>query len=193
MTKSVLCRPGVLLSVLSALVLSACESSYVSDISDIFSDPPAVSCPSVSILANAERLTLFKEGDGRDIIDIRAEVLIDDFIAKCYNEVDSTTGIGQVRVDLSLGYTASRGPANQDGTLGLSYFISILDKNKTVLSKSIFHIETVFDGNRYRITNYDEPVNLFIPVTPPQRGSDYLIYIGFQLTADQLKYNQLRG
>jgi hypothetical protein len=191
-TKPVLYRPGVMLTMLFVFALSACGSPYLPEITDIFSDPPPSSCPSVSILSNAERLTIFKPGDGRDIIDIRAELLIDDFIASCFDEVDIVTGKGQVRVDLSFGFTASRGAANQDGILELSYFITILDADKSVLRKSVFNIKTVFDGNRYRIIWYDEPVNLTIPINPPKKGSDYLIYIGFQLSPEQLKYN-LRG
>jgi hypothetical protein len=182
-------------AVLFALIVSACSTYDNLSLDDInvFSDPAPIYCPSISILANAERITLFKDGPGRDIIDITTEALIDDFRAKCTNQVDQDTYIGSVRVELSLGYTASRGPANVDGKFSIPYFVSVLDLQKNVLNKVNFTINDSYGGNRYRVTDYDEVVTLTIPVAPPLSGGDFLIYIGFQLTPEQMIYNKHSG
>lgn len=176
----------ILLTVLFAgIFVSACEM-----VEEVFEDPVPPPCPTVSILANGERITQFRSGPGRDLIDITAEARIDDFIARCIYEVDEDTGVGQVHVELSLGVSAARGAANTSGTADLPYFISINALDKTILTKRAFMIRALFEGNRYRISAYDEPVILSIPIQPPQTGEDFLIYVGFQLTPEQLEYNR---
>lgn len=179
--------PILLTVILMGLMTSACGIT-----GDLFGPPPPPPpCPSVSILGNAERITQFRAGPGRDLTDITVEARIDDFIARCIYDVDKDTGIGQVYVELSLGITAARGAANDKGFAEIPYFVTVTNLNKKVLSKNTFAITTVFEGNRYRLTAYDEPVILSTPISPPQTGRDYLIYVGFQLTPDQLEYNRL--
>lgn len=176
---------SILAALLAGLITSACEM-----VDEVFEDPVPPPCPTVSILANGERVTQFRSGPGRDLIDITAEARIDDFIARCIYEVDEETGVGQVHVELSLGISAARGAANTSGVAELPYFISINSLDKAVLTKAAFTIFAVFEGNRYRISAYDEPVILSIPIQPPQTGEDFLIYVGFQLTPEQLEYNR---
>ncbi len=179
-------RPGVIAVVLLGLMGTACGA-----VTGIFDEPIPPPCPSVSILANADRITLFRSGPGRDLIDITAEARIDDFIARCLYDVDEETGVGQVTVELSLGMTAARGAANVDGFTEFRYFITLMKLDKTVLTKNTFTIVAPFEGNRFRLSAYDDPVILTIPIKPPQTGQDFLIYVGFQVTPEQLEYNRL--
>lgn len=176
---------SIFVPVAMGLILTACEI-----VDDVFEAPPPPPCPTVSVLANGERVTQFSEGPGRDLIDISAEARIDDFLARCIYDVDEETGVGQVHVELSLAITADRGAANTSGIAEIPYFVSITDLNKAVLSKSNFRIIAVFEGNRYRVSAFDEPVILSMPIEPPLTGRDYLIYVGFQLTPEQLEYNR---
>ncbi len=169
-----------------SLLVSACTA-----VDEIFDEPPPPPCPSVSILGNAERITHFRTGQGRDLIDITAEARIDDFIAQCIYDVDEETGVGKVYVELSLGITASRGAANISGFAELPYFVTITDLEKRVLNKATFTIVPVFEGNRFQLSLYDEPVLLSAPIEPPMTGRDYLIFVGFQLTPEELEYNML--
>jgi len=177
-------RADIVVVLLMGLIVSACGV-----VDDFFEPPPPPPCPSVSILGNAERITQFRSGPGRDLIDITAEARMEDFIAQCFYEVDEETGVGQVLVELSMGITAARGAANVDGVADIPYFVTMTKLDKTVLTKKIFTITTLFTGNRYRVSAYDEPVILSIPIEASQSGRDFLIYVGFQLTPDQLEYN----
>lgn len=179
-------RPRVIAVVLMGLTGTACGV-----VTGVFDKPIPPSCPSVSILSNAERVTIFRPGPGRDLIDITAEARIDDFIARCLYDVDEETGIGRVNVELSLGMTAARGAANVDGVAEFDYFVTLMKLDKTILTKNTFTVFAPFKGNRFRLSAYDEPVILTIPIEPPQTGQDFLIYVGFQLTPDQLQYNRL--
>ena len=147
-------------------------------------------CPSVSILANAERITIFRPGDGQDLTDIDTEAQIDDFFANCIHDVDKETGIGQIDIELSLGVIASRGPANTSKIADLPYFVTITTLEKELLSKGVFVIPVGFEGIRYKVSLFDEPVILTIPIAPPVIGYEFRIYVGFQLTPAQLEYNQ---
>jgi hypothetical protein len=179
-------------SALAGLVLiglTACGS--VNDINPFVSaeDELPPPCPSVSILANAERITIFRAGDGQDLIDIDTEAQIDDFVANCIYDVDDETGYGQIDIELNLGVTASRGPANTSKIADLPYFVTITTVGKQLLSKGNFIIPIGFEGNRYKVSTYDEPVLMTIPIEPPKIGYDFRIYLGFQLTPKQLEYN----
>jgi len=178
-------RPAVLAVVLMGFLVSAC--GLVDELTQSDIPPP---CPTVSILGNAERVTQFSPGPGRDLIDITAEAKIHDFQARCIYDVDDETGIGQVHVELSVGISAARGAANTNGSAEIPYFVSVTGHDKAVMSKNIFTITALFEGNRYRVSAYDEPVVLSIPIKAPQTGLDFLIYIGFQLTPEQLEYNR---
>ncbi len=182
-------RHGVLVAAFTAM-LGACDTVNTADVTDFFSPRPAPPCPDVNILANAERLTLFQAGPGRDIIDIETEAEIKNFIAQCIYDVDGDTGRGKMYVELSLGISASRGAANYDGQSVLPYFVTITTREKQILNKAQFNTQVVYEGNRYRVEGYEEPVILTVPIEPPATGSDYLIYIGFQLTPEQLRYNE---
>lgn len=150
-------------------------------------------CPSVSILADAERLTVFRSGPGRDPTDVDTEVQIDDFVARCIYDVDEETGIGRIDIEFSLGIAAARGPANTSGVSDIPYFLAVTTLDKQLINKGVFSMLLSFEGNRYRLTAYDRPVILTIPIEPPNDGYDYRIYVGLQLTPDQLDYNRLLG
>ena len=147
-------------------------------------------CPSVSILADSERITVFRQGIGQDLTDVDMEAQIDDFVANCIYDVDAETGIGQIDIELSLGVVVARGPANISGVAEVPYFVTLTTYEKELVSKGIFSIPVSFEGNRYRLSVFDEPVVLNIPIEPPKDGFNYRVYVGLQLTPEQLLYNQ---
>lgn len=179
--------PGILGAITLGLLLGACS---VTD--EIFGEPPPPPpCPEVNVLGNAEQVTQFRDGPGRDLTDITVEARIIDFIARCIYDVDDDTAAGNLYVELSLGISAARGVANEKGFAEIPYFVTMTNLDKAVLSKSTFTITPLFEGNRYRLTAYDDPIILSTPIKPPQTGRDFIIYVGFQLTPEQLEYNKL--
>ncbi len=180
---------------MGVILLGACSyyENVTMDDLNVFKDPDPIYCPSVSILGKSERITVFKDGPGRDITDIITEATMVDFAANCINRLNKESGTGKVIVQLAVGFTASRGPANVEGRYTLPYFVTIMDKNKNILNKENFDIKSVFEGNRYKVSGLDDPITLTIPIVTPLTGQDFIIYIGFQLTPEQLKYNQHSG
>ena len=159
-----------------ALSLGAC-GFFGSDI------PPP--CPNVSILASSERLVLFRPGPGRDITDILTEADVSNLSSAC--EYDDR----RVDVDTTFEIIAARGPKADTNVVIIAYFVAIVDPDGRVIAKEVFESRIEFPKGRRRI-GVREQVAQRIPLAERVLGQDYQILVGFQLTPDQLEYNQSR-
>ncbi len=151
---------------------------------------PAPSCPQVLIRGDAASITKFVPGPGRDLIDVIYEGKNLDRRAICETDVDEDTGEGNVAIELMVAMELSRGPANRDRKADVGYFVVIADSEHRILSKKDFLGTVEFIGNKNRLQWTDEPVHLNIPLKDGKTGRDFIIYIGFGLTPDQLKFNR---
>lgn len=149
-------------------------------------------CPRVSILGEAASLTRFAAGRGQDLTDVEYEAEVTDVRANC--EVVGDDG-GLIVVALIPVITASRGPADADRAARFEYFVSVTDRDRTILNVVRFPVDVAFPGNQSRvtITENDPPVTVDIP-NPDGRASrgDYQVFVGLQLTPDELEYNRRR-
>ena len=59
------------------------------------------------------------------------------------------------------------------------------------LAKKVFDTEFEFEGNRNRIGATDE-LTQEIPLTSGDVGEDFDIFVGFQLSPEQLDYNRAK-
>jgi len=91
-------------ALIAALALGACGGSG----SESAQRP---GCPSGLILADASAATVFRDGAGRDLTDILAQIRIADLAVDCKIQRQSVT------VDLQVAIAAERGPAR--GSTGL--------------------------------------------------------------------------
>ena len=156
----------------------------------------ALPCPRVSILADAATITRFKEGGGRDLIDVDFKGAFTGFRGSCGYDIDEDTDSGTLSLDLAVAMDLERGPANRSREIRIEYFISVTDSSKKVLNKEIFDVKVTFPGNRTVLKwseNPDDPVILNIPLFAGERGQDFIIFVGFQLSPDELLYNRRQG
>jgi len=151
---------------------------------------PAPPCPDVSIIKDAASVTKFVPGVGRDLIDVVYEGKVVNTGGMCEYDVDDETGAGNLAVELKLTMELSRGPANKDRKADVSYFVGITDLERRVLNKQDFSGVVNFPGNKNRLQWTDEAVFLDIPLKAGQTGKDFLIFVGFGVTPDQLKFNR---
>ncbi len=152
-------------------------------------------CPHVAVFSDANTITRFHQGTGRDIIDVNFEGEITDIYGSCEHDIDDDTLGGTLTVEISLNIDLARGPANKDRRAAFDYFVAVADASKNILNKKIFGVDVEFPGNFTRLgwTDYpDQPVLLDIPLKAGKTGKDFNIFVGFQLTREELEYNRRR-
>ncbi|MBM3733617.1 MAG: hypothetical protein FJW24_09185 [Acidimicrobiia bacterium] len=152
-------------------------------------EPPPGPCARAMILADAEQLTQFRDGPGRDILDVSYSGRLSRVFADCeYQMNKDRTGVMQVRVYLAI--DAERGPANTDRVAPYRYFVTLIDADREPLAKNVFDLAARFPGNVTRMTLTDDTVEMKVPIAAGQSGKYFTILVGFQLTEDQLDYNR---
>ncbi len=141
------------------------------------------------ILGDAEQLVHFRDGPGRDILDISYSGRLSRVFADCeYDMKKDRTGVMAVRVYVAI--DAERGPANSDRIAPYRYFVSLVDANREPVAKNVFDLAARFPGNVTRMTLTDDTVEMKVPIAAGQSGKDFAILVGFQLSEDQLEFNR---
>jgi hypothetical protein len=147
-------------------------------------------CPRVTVLQDAAQLTKFRVGPGRDLIDVLFEANVSDVLSTCYYDVDYESRAGLITAHVATVISAQRGPADTERLADLKYFVAVVDNNKDIIQKSVFPMKLAFPGNLTRNSVRDESVDLEITTDGRTDGRDYEIYIGFQLSREEMAYNR---
>jgi hypothetical protein len=155
----------------SAALLSACGSK------------PEAACPRGVIPADAANVTRFRDGPGRDLIDVVNEGEIQNILVQC------TYDKKVIDVDLQVAVAATRGPADRTGAADFQYFVAIVGPDEKILTKQPFTVHFEFKDNRNHLGRIEQLVPK-IPVADPLKGPQYQIVVGFQLTPDELAWNR---
>ncbi|WP_373086703.1 hypothetical protein [Sneathiella sp.] len=174
-------RYSALLS--AALLLSSCSGSV--DTGGIFSmfgaKEPLAPCPQVEVLPGAEAITIFREGKGRDLVDVRFEGLLTPVSGECQYVDDDAA----VEVSLLLRIDATKGPAADSQSEEFPFFIAIAKKSGKIIAKRIFSSPIEIPEGRRRAAVQEE-MEQRIPLSGTT-GGDYVIITGFQLTKEQME------
>jgi len=169
---------GALVLGLAGLTLGACAT-------DNTTPPP---CPNIFIISDGAKLTRFKPGPGRDIIDVLHEEEMVGFGQSCEYDTDET-GAGTVTVLVAPTILSTRGPANQSGEADFEYFVAITDSQKKIRDKARFPVILPYPQNMTRLHwQRETPHNLVLPLKAGQSGQDYEIFLGLQLNRAELDY-----
>ncbi len=164
-------------------------------------------CPGLSVLRDAATITKFRPGGGRSEADIIYQGEITDARITCVHDLrkPKKTGNfmtdmlaraapppqdGTMKMEIILIMRATNGPAARPGPIILPYFVSVTDAEKNVLNKAAFEVAVDFPKTRSRQLVTDAPVKLEIPIAKGQTGAEYGIFIGYQLTREELQYNR---
>ena len=159
------------------LGLTGCAALFGEDV-----QPP---CPQAVTVADAQNMTAHRPGPGRDLTDVVVDGSIIRVSTGCEYEdlgrVDATVGI-----DLEL----SLGPAAQGGAGQWQYFVMVTNPDLEFVAKRVFTVDLQFEQAVFR-TRIREAVTTAFDYAPWPDASKFRIFVGFQLTRDQLEY--LRG
>lgn len=160
----------------SVLVLAGCG---------VFSEPETRPCPRVSVLNEAERITQYKPGPGRDLIDVTFEGKVSGVRSDCKFDGDLLT------VGSEIAFTLERGPAAEGREVEFAVFIAVTDSAQAILAKEVFQSKVAFPEGLRR-TSGTEEFEQVIPLAEGETGDDYEIIVGFQLSGEQLELNRSR-
>lgn len=159
------------------LGLTGCAALLGEDI-----QPP---CPQAVTLADAQTMTAHQPGPGRDLTDVLYSGSIARVVASCkYDEGGRVDASVNVDLDLSIG------PAAEDNTGQWQYFIMVTNPERKFVAKRVFTVNLKFKQATFR-TRIQEEVKVAFDYAPWPNARDFSIFVGFQLTRDQLDY--LRG
>lgn len=162
---------------LTALGLVACAE-----------EGPPPPCPEIRILGGAEKLTRFRPGQGRDIIDVVHEESMTGFKSYCEYEFEDD-GSSELTVLIVPQVISERGPANTSGKADFEYFIALTDSAKNVIKRDTFGLNLTYSPSVPRLSwQRPEPYEITLALKPEETGRKYRFYLGLKLSRDELEY-----
>ena len=172
---------------LCAAALSACAAV---DAVNPFTDAVVVpACPEVGLLKDADHMTMFGDGPGRDISDVVFESEIKGFEGEC-EYVGGAPDYTEVVLNLRVSFDLILGPAARGRDYKFGYFVAIPSSFPRKDGKSSFSAMVNFPPRRNRVTFTDDPLEITIPLSESRRGPDTKVVISFALSRDQLNFNR---
>ncbi len=151
--------------------------------------PPPGPCPRSLILADAATMTRFRDGPGRDLLDVSYSGRVSRVHTDCSYEMNPD-GTGVMEAQVFIAVDVERGPANRDRVAPYRYFVALSDANHEPITKNVFDLAANFTGNVTRMTLTDDSVRMKVPIKAGQSGRSFIVLVGFQLTEDQLRHNR---
>ncbi len=150
-------------------------------------DPLAAACPQVRVDSTTANLTKFREGAGRDLSDVEYQAEIVGFKGECVVDKDSA------EVIMDIDFAIANGPAGKAGPVSIYYFVAIPQFFPKTEGKKVIEIKRDLPGRATAPARVKESsVRVTIPLKKDQAAAGFDVYIGLQLTTDQLEYNRTR-
>jgi hypothetical protein len=176
-------RRFVLLAPLGlALSLGAC-GWFGGGSSSSSSDTTNVYCPAPLTVQDAQRLTHFKDGPGRDPRDVAYEAAVIASGTTC--ELNRN----QLNVNLVMRISVSAGPSVDLGATRVPYFVRVINAGGTVVQGQEFVADFRLTSGNPRGTSQEE-LSLALPYSQLSDLAGYRIAVGLKPTQEELNYNR---
>ena len=153
-----------------ALSLAACGGS---------DDAPTAYCPDSFTVQDANRLTHFKPGAGRDPRDIAYEAALTGARTTC------SVSRNQVNVTLLMRIEVNAGPSVESGQTRVPYFVRVLNGAGAVTQSAEFTADFRLSAANPRGSSQEE-----LSLTLPRDSGGYRIAVGLKPTPAELDYNR---
>ena len=142
-------------------------------------------CPEGVIPLDASKITVFRDGPGRDLTDVLSTANIQNMLMQCRYEKNAVD-----IYNFQIAITADRGPADRSKMADYEYWIAIVDPQRNVLLRKTYKQHFDFPGNLTHVGTVVSDLDLRIPMPDVMKAPSYQVVIGFQLTPDQLAWNR---
>ena len=169
--------PALILLLLLLGVLTACSS-----------DGPPLFCPLGVPVRDAAYLVRY-DGQGRDLTNVLFEAELVEVQVLCAINQDDVSA--DVEVEVVVTIRAIRGLADQSREANFNYFVAVIDPQSNVLVREAFDMTVPFQGSQSRLRVEDRLETEFtIPTAEVSR--DYKVYVGLELTPEEVELNRSR-
>lgn len=145
-------------------------------------------CPMVLTVPDASYLTRFN-GDSEDLTDTDYEAKFDGIKSQCFYVENSDTKKTNIRSELTVQISATRGPKNAGDKADIKYFVALTGQGGRQIMRKDFTITVPLTADKPTGTVADDPVVL-IPVQQGENGDYYRIYVYFDVSEKELAYNR---
>ena len=163
-----------------ALSLGACGWFGGGSKSD---DSSSVYCPAPLTVADAKRLTRFKDGPGRDPRDIVFEAALVASGTTC------ELSRNQLSVNLIMRISVNAGPSVGAGATQVPYFVRVINNSGGVVQGQQFTADFRLTSGNPRGASQEE-LTLRLPYNEISDLAGYRIAIGLKPTQEELNYNR---
>lgn len=146
---------------------------------------PVPPCPSVRVDSSTAKLTQFKDGPGRAVGDVEYQAELIAYTGSCaYSE----KGV-EVQMDVDMAIAA--GPAAKKDQQPIYYFVAVPQLFPSADGKRVFQLNRGLPNSPGVIERFKESdIRVFIPLKKDEPAAGYDVYVGLQLTNEQLEYNR---
>ena len=142
----------------------------------------ATYCPSPFLVQDAQNLTRFKAGPGRDPRDIAFQAALTGTAVTC------ELGRNKMEVSLKLRVTVDAGPSVAPGTTSVPYFVRLLN-GANVSEGQDFAATFKLSTGSPRGASIEE-ITLTLPYNDPAELGAYRVAVGLKPTPEELEYNR---
>ncbi len=173
----ILMRFTPLAPLMLALMLGGCGSSVKEQAAGAY-------CPSPLTVQDADHLTRFKPGPGRDPRDVMFEAQLTGVATACSINRD------RLEVDLKMRIAVNAGPSvASNAPTQVPYFVRVLDSNNTVAKGQDFTADFKLSTANPRGQSIEE-LTLTLPFAKASDLAGYRVAIGLKPTMEELQYNR---
>jgi hypothetical protein len=160
------------------------KAPYVPEDSEPKEPAQDASCPSIAVLADADRSTVF-DGKGRDVTNIVYQTSLKPGAVTCKHRKNH-----QINIDVSAVIGATLGLAAETHEIEVPYFIAIIDPEELVVTKINGSARIVVEKGSRSAALPIESQTIKLALEEDTHGNDLEVLIGLQLDKDQLDYNR---
>ncbi|MGH6969021.1 MAG: hypothetical protein ACREEL_14500 [Stellaceae bacterium] len=141
-----------------------------------------LTCPSGAVTPGLAVAPQFGPGPGRTRNDITAAARMLAIKATC-----SEDKAGGIRIDVLVSFSIVRGSPQVQNS-HFTYFIAVVNGASNILNEQRFVLPVRFPGNELFVATNDN-ITVHLPVKRVAAGADYGVVGGFQLTPEQIEFN----
>ncbi len=148
----------------------------------------ASKCPKINIVEELNTLGEFTDPTHPKESNLISHVTMKQLDSSC--EIEDSNVI----IDIKLAFNSTLGKKakirnNDKPFFAYPFFVAITDVRGTILAKEVFAASMTYNRNESKHTYY-ENIRQIIPIKTRRSAGSYSVYLGFQLSDEQLAYNR---